>query len=271
MPKINNKDKTPEIDESILEEESPNINEPQNPEEEIEEPEEKKKDTEPELPEEVEKTEILDKREKEDEDEKLEEQKEQRRKSQQTEAQILAARNRALMDKVDEASKLPDPTTEELKQYVAQDGIDWDDLSAFEQSMAKKSYLNEKRFSLVNESVQVTKKIDEWAKKVDEFLDTIDGKAEFVKLTGHEADFRKFAMQESHRGAALETLLVPAFIQNIPNQPQKRGSLFQTGGGGEAPDKPSKISVEDAAKIRATKGEKEYRRLIKSGQIDDSI
>lgn len=269
-----NKDKNPVIDEKILEETPPNINEPQN------------KDEDPENKEPVEEEPIENKEEpitpvdaeedKEVEEEPIveedsEDQKEQRRKAQQTEAQILAARNRALQDKVDEASKLPEPTVEELRSFVAQDNVNWDDLTPFEQSMAKKTYLADKRFSLVNEAVQGNKKIDEWAGKVDTFLDSIEGKPEFVGLNGHEAEFRRFAMKESHRGAAIDSLLLPAFLQNLPTTPKKRGSLFETGGGGDKAEKATKVSLDDAAKIRATQGEKAYKRLIKSGRVDDAL
>lgn len=272
MANPNNKDKDLKVDETILDETPPNINEPQSDEdkeEPIEEDVPVEDEKEPDAP--VDEPEDKEVEEKPVVEEETVDQKEQRHKAQQTEAQILAARNRALQDKVDEASKLPEPTVDELKDFVAQDGVDWDDLTPFEQSMAKKTYVSEKRFSLVNEAVQVTKKIDEWAKQVDEFIDSTDSKPEFVKLSGHEADFRKFAMKESHRGAAIDSLLLPAFLQSLPATPRKRGSLFQTGGGGEAPAKPGKISLDEAARIRATQGEKAYKRVVQSGRVDDTI
>lgn len=271
MAKPTNKDKELKVDESILDETPPNINEPQDKEDEepieeevIEEDEEKEEEKIDEEP----KEKLQEKENKSIEEEKeTDDQKEKRIKAQQTEAQILVARNKSLTDKVDEASKIADPTEEELKSFVAQDGADWDDLSAFEKSMAKKTYLSEKRFSLVNEAVQVTRKIDEWAGKVDEFLDSIEGKPEFVKLSGHESDFRKFAMKESHRGVEIQTLLVPAFVQNILAPVKKRGSLFETGGGGDKPDNPAIISDTDTIRSLRETNPREYRRQVKAGKI----
>lgn len=267
MPR-NNKDKTTEVDESILDETPPNINEPQTetpePEEETvveeteeEQVEEDKIEAEPETTTEEVPTETV-------------EQKEQRYKQQQTEAQIQAAKNRSLIEKVDEATKVGEPTIEELKAFVKVDGVDWDELTTFEQSMARKSYLAEKRFDLVNEAVQSTKKIDEWATKVDTYIDETDGKPEFIKLSGHEADFRKYCMSEAHRGTPIEILL-GAFLYNLPQPEKKRGSLFETGSGGEKTEKPGKITDADTVQNLRQTNPREYRRQVRAGKIDLDI
>lgn len=279
MPKKNNKDKSEEIDESVLDETPPNINEPQQPDPEDPDnidpnpdPEKEEKEDEEEVVEEDEVIEEEEDKEEEIVDDKKEEketpeQKEKRYKAQQSEAQIQAARNRALSDRVDEASKLPEPTVDELKAFVKEDGIDWEDLTAFEQATARRTYLAEKRFSLVNEAVQTNKKIDEWAGKLDEFIDSTDGKPEFVKLSGHEADFRKFAMKESHRGVEIGSLLLPAFLNSLPAPVKKRGALFETAGGGEKVENTTKIVDADAAaNLRAT-NPREWKRQIRLGNI----
>lgn len=263
MPR-NNKDKTPP-DETILEETPPNINEPQKDEEVVETEEEKKEDVvgegETVSEDEVEESETLPEEKAETQD-----QRDQRYKEQQTEAQIQAAKNRALIDKVDEATKVGEPTLEELKSFVATDGVQWDELTTFEQAMAKKSYLAEKRFNLVNEAVQSTKKIDEWATKVDEFIDSTDSKPEFIKLSGHESDFRKFAMKEAHRSTPID-ILYKAFIGDLPAPTKKRGSLFESKGGGEKSETVGVITdVDEAANLRATRP-REYKRRLKAGTI----
>ena len=273
-----NKDKNPIIDESILDETPPNINEPQtSPEEDkstipndekpivVEEENNQdeqgldgKGDTLPE--EEIPEDKTLLK--------ETDEQKEQRYKAQQTEAQIQAAKNRDLIDKVDQATKVGDPTPEELRNYVREKGVDWDELTPFEQAMAKDTLIAKKQFGLVNEVVQSTKKIDEWAQKVDAFIDSTDGKPEYKGLSGHEADFRKFVMKESHRGADIESLLLPAFLHNLPTQPRKRNAIFETGGGGEKVEISGKITDADTvANLRAT-NPREYARLLKAGRIN---
>lgn len=283
MPR-NNKDKETPVDESILEETPPNINEPQTPDpddkdnvdpESKEEPKVEPEVTpepepakEPEVEPEVEK-----KEEKEPEKEESIEtpdQKEQRYKDQQTEAQIQVARNKSLVDKVDEAANLPEPTVEELKAFTARDGVDWEDLSISEQAMWKRTYIADKRFALVNESVQSVKQIDEWASKVDTFIDESDGKPEFLPLSGHEADFRKFCMIEAHRGTPIDILL-GAFLHKLPAPEKKRGSLLNTGGGGEKTEDTGKIIDADAVATLRVTNPREYKRLLKAGKIQVEV
>jgi len=284
MAKVNNKDKAPVIDESVLEETPPDINEPQtvddtpenqdpNPDPIKEEPKvEKKAPIIKEKPEDipdmppppVEKP-----RAEEQPQEVIEtqEQKDQRYKAQQAEAQIQAAKNKDLVDKVDMAAKIVDPTIDELKNFVKQDGVDWDELTTFEQSMARKTYLSEKRFQLVNEAVQTTKRIDEWATKVDTFIDSTEDKPEFVALSGHEADFRKFAMKEAHRGVPIDSLLLPAFLQQLPTPKKNRGSLFEKAGGGEKEVNVGKITDADTNRTLRETNPREWRRQVKLGNI----
>ena len=279
MPDKTNRNKEPVIDESILDEVPPNINEPQTTDNEPEnqdpnpdpvtppvtetpvEPTPTDADQELDSPPSPEPAPVI------ETPTETDEQKEQRFKQQQTEAQIQIERNKALTSKVDEASQIPAPTLEELKVFVAQDGVDWDELTVFEQSMAKKSYLAEKRFTLVNEAVQTTKKIDERAKEVDAFIDSTDAKPEFIELQGHEADFRKFCMQESHRGVDIQSILLPAFLHNLPPVTKKRGDLFPQGGAGEADNSTGKITDADTNKNLRETNPREWRRQVKAGNI----
>lgn len=277
MAKPTNKDKSPEIDESILDETPPNINEPQTSPEEETETEKKVEDIPDEVPDEsTEETETLPEEEKKEEippvvPVETQEEKDARYRSQQSEAQIQAARAKALADKVDEAAAIKEPTVEELNAFVAQDGVSWDDLTPFEQAQAKRTYISEKRFNLVNEAVQNTKKIDEWANKIDAFIDETDGKPEYVKLSGHEDEFRRFAMKESHRGVDIQSLLLPAFIQSLPAVAPKRGELFPTGGGGEKAKTSTKITDADEAKALRDTNPREYKRQLKAGNIQVEI
>jgi hypothetical protein len=274
-----NKDKNPVIDESILEETPPNINEPQTKEDEvIEEPkEESKEEPKNEEPvadkptEKVEETpEVPAKTEETPRKEETQDEKDKRYKAQQTEVQIQTARNRALIDKVTEANNLPEPTVDELKAFVAQDGVSWDELTTFERSMARRTFINERRSQIVTQAVESTKKIDEWAQKVDEFIDSTDGKPEFVKLSSNEVDFRRFAMQEAHRGVPIDILL-GAFLNNLPATPKKRDSIFQTGGGGEKVETPTSITNTDTIAQLRTENPREYRRLLKQGKIQAEV
>ena len=263
MTNPTNKDKDLKLDEAILEEIPPNINEPQEkeeiPTEKLEEEESKK------VVEEDGKVE-----EKEELSKETSEQKEKRYKAQQTEVQIQAAKNRSLLDKVDQASKIGEPNIEELKAFVGAEGVNWDELTTFEQAMAKKSYLSEKRFDLVNDALQFTKKIDEWATKVDTFIDSIEDDPKYIKLSGNEAEFRKFCMKEAHRGAPIEVLL-GSFLYNLPKPQKKQGSIFESGGGGEKIEKPGKLTDVDAIALLREKDPREYKRQLKLGNIIPEI
>ena len=267
---MDNKNKVTEVDESILEETPPNINEPQTTPQELENQEPIVEESQTEEAGEPESAPKPEQEEPAIETSETIDQKEQRYKAQQTEAQIQAAKNRNLIDKVDEATKVGEPTIDELRAFVKQDGVDWDELTTFEQAMAKKTYLADKRFELVNQAVQSTKEIDKWASEVDEFIDKTDGKPEYLRLSGHEADFRKFCMTEAHRGTPIDILL-GSFLYNLPPDKKIRGRLFETGGGGDKPEDNSKITDADAVSNLRTTNPREYRRQVRAGKISLDI
>src|SRR5258706_6989644 len=203
-----------------------------------------------------------------EEETETEDQKEKRYKNQQTEAQIIAERNKQLINKVDEASKLADPTEDELKVYVRQDGVEWDELSTYERAMAKKNLINEKRFTMINEAAQAGQKIDERAIEVDKFIDETDSKPEYIGLSGHELEFRAFAMQATHRGVSPEILL-GYFLNKLPPTTPKRGSLFNKGGTGIKTEPKSDI-ITDADEVRrlrtGTQEQQDHlRKMTKAG------
>ncbi len=199
-----------------------------------------------------------------------EDQKEKRYKTQQTEAQILAERNKQLVNKVTEAATLPDPTDEDLKGYVKQDGVDWEELTTYEKALAKKNYINEKRFTIIKDAAEAGQKLDERAIEVDKFIDGTDSKPEYLPLSGHELEFRAFAMQGSHRGVDPEILL-GYFLNKLPATSPNRGSLFNKGGGGIKPPVKTDIitDAEEARKLRTGNQaqQEEYRRKLRAGKI----
>lgn len=194
------------------------------------------------------------------------EQKEQRYKAQQAEAQVQFERNKALIDKFEKAGQIATPTIDELKAYVRQDGVDWDELTTFEQSMAKKTYISEKKSDSFAEAVTEVKQIDSWSKSVDEFIDSTEDKPEYVELSSHEADFRKFALKDSHRGTPVDILL-GAFLHQLPPLEKKKGSMFESGGGGEKTEVKTHIDDADTAKQLRENNPREYKRLLKAGKI----
>lgn len=275
-----NKDKDLKIDESILDEDPPNINEPQTEDDKLEnqdpnpDPSQNEEDV---IPEKEEKVDDIPEGEDKptpvsDKPAPVEtpEEREKKYHSQQTETQIQIAKNNALKDKITEAKRIGEPTMEELKAFVAQDGVSWDELTTFEQSQAKRTYISEKKLDLITKGAEEQDKIDEWANKIDTFIDTLDANPKYAKLSGHEADFRKFSMKEAHRGTPIEVLL-GAFLNDLPAVIKKRGSLFESGSGGEKEEKPGKITDADAVQNLRITNPREYRRQVKAGKIDLEI
>lgn len=267
MASKTNKDKTPEIDESVLDETPPNINEPQKPED----PEPQDTTELVEKEDETETTELVDDTEQEisEKPEKIEEtqeEKDKRYRSQQTEAQIQAAKSRALAEKVQTAASLGEPTTEELQTFVSTRGANWDELTNFEQVLAKDAYINSKRFNLINDAVEENTKIDEWANKIDTFIESTDSKPQYVALSSHEDEFRKFCMEKSHRGTPIDVLL-SSFLYNLPAPKKIRGSLLEKAGGGEKDTVSGKITDADAAAQLRITNPREYKRQLKLGNI----
>ena len=187
-------------------------------------------------------------------------------RNQQSESQIQKARTDTLVTKIEESNNIPEPTEADLRTFVAQDGGDWDSLTPFEQATQKRLWKSDKRDSLLAEAVKNTKDIDAFAQVVDTFISGTIDKPEYIKLSGHETEFRNYAMKESHRGTPVETLL-QAFLFNLPAPAKKRGKLFETAGGGEKVDNSGKItSADDASTLRKT-NPKEYARRIKNKTI----
>lgn len=265
MAKPTNRDKKPVVDpEGVLNDPPPPINEPQNPEPEPPvdpEPEPTPEPTpEPEPtptpPPEPPKPPV-----------ETQEEKDRRYRAQQAEAQIQIEKQKALKAKIVESGKVT-VTQEELVAYVASTGSTYEELTPFEQKMAADTLVAKKKAELIEQAVAEDDKIQVWADKVDEFIDSTMGKPEFLGLSGHEAEFRKFAMKESHRGVPIDSLLLPAFLQQLGPAKPERKSLFPHGGGGEAPEtKPGVITdADEAAALRAS-NPREYKRRVKAGQI----
>lgn len=192
---------------------------------------------------------------------------EKRYRAQQAEVQIQTEKSKHLVTTITQADELPEPTDNELRDWLKKDNVELEDLSPFEKSMAKQNLLNKKKLSLITDAAQSSQKIDEWANTVDTFIDSTYGKAEYLGLNGHEADFRKYSMQASHRGVEMEVLL-PAFLHSLPPAETKRGDLFNRGGGGERSRAQTDV-ITDATQAQQLRisNPKEYKRLLNTGKI----
>lgn len=180
------------------------------------------------------------------------------------EAQILASKNRKITETIEQAAALPEPTEEELKAKYT----DWDNLTDFEKQMAKDAYISSKRFGLINQAVIENSKVDEWAKKVDEYVENPTTLQNYKDLEGRQAEFRSFAMKESRRGLDMEELVKYFLaVEPKPTAPVAPGTMVQRPNGGNPP-KPAApgYTVEQAALLRKT-DHKKYNELVMSGVI----
>ena len=165
-----------------------------------------------------------------------------------------------------EPVEVAEPTENELRAYVAQDGVDIDELTAFEKATAKRNYIIEKRQESINNSFKIQKQSREWSNKIDSFLDSTNNDPKYTELSGHEDEFKQFAL--NHSETDIESLLLPAFLHNLPPIAPKRGGIFIKGGGGQAPEKPVDgiVDADLAAKLRVS-DPREYKRQVQAGKI----
>jgi hypothetical protein len=177
------------------------------------------------------------------------------------EAQVLSAKNKKLVEIIDQASELPEPTGEELMA----DYPDWEVLSEFERKIAKDNLLNKRKFNLVHQAVQEAKKIDEWVDKVDKFVEEVSASGKYPELEGKEIAFTRFCLKPTRRGVDFEDL-AKAFLFDLAPPEKHKGSLLETGTGGPKELKPKEYTSEEISRIR-TKDHRRYRRLIKEGKI----
>lgn len=187
------------------------------------------------------------------------------------EASALYFKNQKLTETIDEASKMPEPTIEELKEYANTQGADYDELDTFSQNILKKTLTNERKMEKIQSVTEESKKIDVWAKKVDDFIESAIDDGKYPTLNSLSPEFRKFAMKEARRGTDLDDL-VASFLFNAEKDVSKsRKSLLLSGGNSSAvPPKPKGLTEDQVARIRE-RDPKEYRRLIKAGKINIEI
>ncbi len=181
------------------------------------------------------------------------------------EAQILHAKNKKVNEALEKALATPEPEEEELvKEYP-----DWDVMSDFEKKMAKESLTNKKRMSALDEIVKENKDLEGWQTKVNDFVVDPKNLIDYPELEGKTDEFKLFATKPTRRGVEFEDL-VAAFLYDRPQEPKKKGQMFEQGSGGlndKGKPKGDKITIEEARVLRGTNYEK-YKELLKAGKIE---
>jgi hypothetical protein len=198
---------------------------------------------------------------------------ERRYKESTKEAMTLYSKNKRIVEKIDEANALPEPTEEELVSYARKTGTNYDDLDDFTKQVLKETVHNKMKFEKINDLVKETREMDVWADKIDNFIGSVDMNTKYPLIDDNADKFRKFCLEKEHRGADIG-MLASAFLYEMSITPAKKpskGSMLLTGGSsGRGDNKPAGLTEEDAKNIRAS-DPKEYKRLIKAGKIKIEI
>ena len=185
------------------------------------------------------------------------------------EAQVLSAKNKKMNEAFEQASSISDVSEAELKSEYP----DWDLMSDFEQKLAKKNLVNDKRFEAIQKVTKEFKDVDAWLGKVGEFVEDPKSLISYPSLEGKTEEFKLFASKPTRRGVDFEDL-VSAFLYSEKTKVVKnKGKMFESGTGG-AKDKGNTntgmVSVDEAAKLKKTDYNK-YKELLKAGKISDEI
>lgn len=187
----------------------------------------------------------------------------QRYKEAGQEAMILNSKNKKILDTIEEAENLPEPTMDDLKIYAKEMGTEYDDLDTFAQNVLKENLQNKRRFSKISDLVAQEKQVSNWVNKVKDFVDTEDFVEKYPDVSVDSEEFLKYASKKSHIGADLD-LLVAGFLWKQPNKP-KKSVLLPSGKGsplGSQPKKSIDPTEEDARLIRK-RDHKQYKEMIK--------
>lgn len=233
-----------EVEEELEEEEPVEEEEDEEPEEELEQPVKK-----PEPP-------------KEDEDAK-----DKKLKASAQEAIVLYSTNKKIQDSITQADDMPKPTDEEM----AAEYEGWEDLDEFSQKMARENLWNSKKIKAVTSVSQEFKDSSAWKVKVDEFIDDPSTLADIPLLDGKEAEFKKFVLKPTRRGADLEDLVRSFLYEAGQSRPKKKGKMFESKSGKSSEKKSSgKITSEQASALRQNDYAK-WKEMLKAGKIESAI
>ena len=245
---------------------------------EAEQLEKEEKTEEPEVVEEVEETadEVEEVEEKEEVEEVEEEVKlprenpiEKRYIESTREAQVLSAKNKKMNDAFEEASSISDVSEVELKAEYS----DWDLMSDFEQKLAKKNLINDKRFEAIQKVTKEFKDVDAWLGKVGEFVEDPKSLISYPSLEGKTEEFKLFASKPTRRGVDFEDLVSAFLYSEKAKVVKNKGKMFESAAGG-AKEKQNKenglISIDESAKLKKTNYNK-WKELLKAGKISSEI
>lgn len=181
-------------------------------------------------------------------------------------ANILNQHNKVILNTIDDATNIPVPTDEEVKEYVRAQGGDFDDLSDFEKNNVRQTVLNNKRFAKISTIATERKALDDWAIKIDEFTADEHNLQKYTKLAGHERDFAIFCMQKENMGIDLNILAKSFLFDFKPDIKKKSLAMTPSSAGGAPPVADGFMDADEVKRLRTNEPRK-YREMLRKGQI----
>lgn len=188
------------------------------------------------------------------------------------EALILHSRNKQIREAVENASKIPEPSEEEMRKIY---GEDWDLMTDAERRLVIDNYVNKKRFEILQQAITAGKDLEEWISKVEKFSSDPKVLNQYPELEGKQGEFVEFASKPTRRGLPLEDV-VAAFLFNYEKTMKKpQGKMFEIGSAGpnerQSFRKLDRLTPDELARLRKIDYRK-YREYLKSHRVDfDSI
>jgi colicin import membrane protein len=199
---------------------------------------------------------------------------EERYRQSSSEAIILNSQKKSLEQTLTKLTSEDTPTEPELlaefPEYKA--------YNAVTQKLMRDTLENKKRQMRIN--LQLIEQDADRRWQAD--LRTITRKPEYASLKGDEK-FEEFVFQPKHRGVEIQTLADAYLVRTGRAQPaqpvtppanpspaQPAGGLPRGSGGPRTPNKPNKITLEQAKVIRET-NYKEYMRLVRANLIETDV
>jgi hypothetical protein len=183
------------------------------------------------------------------------------------EALVLHSKSKKMVEAIEKAGEVEEPTDEEMKKEYA----DWEVMSDFERKMAQNDLTNRRKLEAIAQVAKDFKDMESWNTKIDEFLTDPEVLALHPELEGQEGDFKIFSTKETRRGVDFEDL-VSAFLytQEGKPKPKNKGKMFEVGSGGisEKPKiTPGKISHEEGQRLRIL-DYKKYIEMVRTDKIE---
>lgn len=180
----------------------------------------------------------------------------------QREAILLNERNKIKDAQLEKLTNKDTPTDEAMRLVYPE----WDDLN----EVTKKALVKTEAQEMRQKNVEAQQEEIMNRFKYDEDLNTVIESNS--KLSGKEAEFKRFAANPKNKGISAE-VLAKAFLFDVESDAPvvPRGEALPTGSGGPRGDlTPKKISLEEATQLRKTDN-KRYMELAKAGMIDDEV